>query len=100
MYLSGRGRDGRARTARFFLIARSGTDVHHGLNMGESYLLIHNGKASQLPAAISDCAIRGGAWHLLRLGAAILEGWRDAAYALIARNRYQWFGRAVNIASF
>jgi hypothetical protein len=46
MYLSGRGRDGRARTARFFLIARSGTDVHHGLNMGESYLLIHNGKGS------------------------------------------------------
>lgn len=69
--------------------------VHYGLNMDETYLLIHNGKAFTASSGyIRLCAILGGGWHLLRLGAAIPERWRDAAYALIARNRYQWFGRA------
>jgi predicted DCC family thiol-disulfide oxidoreductase YuxK len=42
---------------------------------------------------LERCAIMGGSSHVLRLGALIPQGWRDAVYAAIARNRYRWFGR-------
>jgi predicted DCC family thiol-disulfide oxidoreductase YuxK len=34
-----------------------------------------------------------GAGHLLRAAAIVPERLRDAAYALVARNRYRWFGK-------
>jgi predicted DCC family thiol-disulfide oxidoreductase YuxK len=39
-----------------------------------------------------------GSWHLLRIGTLIPEGWCDAIYAAIARNRYRWFGRTERCA--
>jgi predicted DCC family thiol-disulfide oxidoreductase YuxK len=37
--------------------------------------------------------VLGDPWHLLRAGAIVPERWRDAAYTLVARNRYHWFGK-------
>ncbi|HUA55323.1 MAG TPA: DCC1-like thiol-disulfide oxidoreductase family protein [Candidatus Sulfotelmatobacter sp.] len=36
----------------------------------------------------------GGWWHVLRINAVIPERLRDWLYALVARNRYRWFGKA------
>jgi predicted DCC family thiol-disulfide oxidoreductase YuxK len=66
---------------------------HYGVDPDESYLLIANGRAFTASRGYLElCAIIGGSWHLLRIGALIPEGWRDTAYAAIARNRYRWFG--------
>lgn len=68
---------------------------HYGVDPDESYLLIANGRAFTASRGYLElCAIMGGFWHLLRVGALVPEGWRDALYASIARNRYRWFGRA------
>jgi len=40
------------------------------------------------------CRILGGWWHVLRINAVIPERLRDWLYALVARNRYRWFGKA------
>ncbi len=67
---------------------------HYGVDSDESYLLIANGRAFTASRGYLElCAIMGGFWHLLRVGALIPEGWRDAVYASIAGNRYRWFGR-------
>jgi predicted DCC family thiol-disulfide oxidoreductase YuxK len=67
---------------------------HYGVEPDESYLLIACGRAFTASRGYLElCAIMGGFWHLLRVGALIPEGWRDALYAIIARNRYRWFGR-------
>lgn len=67
---------------------------HYGRIMDESYLLIHEGRAYTASTGyLQLCAILGGWWRILRLGRIIPKRWRDAAYAVIARNRYSWFGR-------
>jgi predicted DCC family thiol-disulfide oxidoreductase YuxK len=67
---------------------------HYGINPNESYLLIAGGRAYTASRGYLElCATMGGIWHLVRIGALIPEGWRDVLYALIARNRYRWFGR-------
>jgi predicted DCC family thiol-disulfide oxidoreductase YuxK len=67
---------------------------HYEVDPDESYLLIANGRAFTASRGYLElCAIMGGFWHLLRVGALIPEGWRDALYASMARNRYRWFGR-------
>jgi predicted DCC family thiol-disulfide oxidoreductase YuxK len=35
----------------------------------------------------------GGAWTLFRLARVVPRRWRDWVYAIVARNRYGWFGR-------
>jgi predicted DCC family thiol-disulfide oxidoreductase YuxK len=68
--------------------------VVHGVDPNETYMLVANGRAFTASRGYLElCAIMGGVWHLLRVGALILEAWRDALYASIARNRYRWFGR-------
>ena len=68
---------------------------HYGVNPDESYLLIADGRAFTASRGYLElCAIMGGMWHLLRIGALIPERWRDVLYGLTARNRYRWFGRA------
>jgi predicted DCC family thiol-disulfide oxidoreductase YuxK len=58
-------------------------------------MLVANGRAFTASRGYLElCAIMGGVWHLLRVGALIPERWRDALYVTIARNRYRWFGRA------
>jgi predicted DCC family thiol-disulfide oxidoreductase YuxK len=66
---------------------------HYGVDPDESHLLIASGRAFTASRGYLElCAIVGGRWHLLRIGALIPEGWRDGVYAAIARNRYRWFG--------
>ena len=69
--------------------------THYGVAMDESYLLIANGRAFTASRGyIELCRILGGWWHILRVTAIIPERLRDWLYALIARNRYRWFGKA------
>lgn len=63
--------------------------------MDESYLLIANGHAYTASRGYLElCRILGGWWYFLRTSAAVPERLRDWLYALVARNRYRWFGKA------
>jgi predicted DCC family thiol-disulfide oxidoreductase YuxK len=67
---------------------------HYGVDPNETYMLVANGRAFTASRGYLElCAIMGGFWHLLRVGALIPERWRDALYVTTARNRYRWFGR-------
>lgn len=69
--------------------------THYGVTMDESYLLIANGRAFTASRGYLElCRILGGWWHILRIADLIPERLRDWVYALIARNRYRWFGKA------
>jgi predicted DCC family thiol-disulfide oxidoreductase YuxK len=69
--------------------------AHYGVAMDESYLLIADGSAYTASRGYLElCRILGGWWHILRITAVIPERLRDWLYALIARNRYRWFGKA------
>jgi predicted DCC family thiol-disulfide oxidoreductase YuxK len=66
---------------------------HYAVDWNETYLLVEGGRAYTATAGyLRLCAVLGGTWHLLRAGAIVPEQWRDAGYALVARNRYRWFG--------
>ncbi|OWT73701.1 MULTISPECIES: thiol-disulfide oxidoreductase DCC family protein [unclassified Achromobacter] len=68
--------------------------AHYGVIMDESYLLIANGRAYTATRGYLElCKLLGGAWHLFRAVTILPESLRDRAYALIARNRYRWFGK-------
>lgn len=68
---------------------------HYGVEMDDSYLLIANGRAFTASRGYLElCRVLGGRWHLLRAGAIVPERLRDRLYAVIARNRYRWFGKA------
>jgi predicted DCC family thiol-disulfide oxidoreductase YuxK len=63
--------------------------------MDESYLLIAAGRAFTASWGYLElCGILGGWWHILRVTIIIPERLRDWLYALIAHNRYRWFGKA------
>lgn len=69
--------------------------THYDIEMDESYLLIATGRAYTASRGYLElCRILGGWWHALRVSAIIPERLRDWLYALIARNRYRWFGKA------
>jgi len=66
---------------------------HYAVEWNETYLLVDGGRAHTASAGYMRlCAVLGGPWRCLRAGAIVPERWRDAAYALVARNRYRWFG--------
>lgn len=68
--------------------------AHYGVIMDESYLLIANGHAYTATRGYLElCRILGGVWHLFRASAILPEGLRDWVYAMVARNRYRWFGK-------
>jgi predicted DCC family thiol-disulfide oxidoreductase YuxK len=68
--------------------------AHYGIEMDESYLLITDGRAYTASRGYLElCRILGGWWHAFRIPAVIPERLRDWLYALIARNRYSWFGK-------
>lgn len=68
--------------------------AHYGIEMDESYLLIANGRAyTASPGYLELCHILGGWCHILRIAAILPERLRDWLYALVARNRYRWFGK-------
>ena len=67
---------------------------HYGVNWDETYLLVEGGRAYTASAGyLRLCTVLGGRWRYLRAGAIVPERWRDAAYTLVARNRYRWFGK-------
>ena len=69
--------------------------THYGVAMDESYLLVADGRAFTASRGYLElCGILGGWWHILRVTTIIPERLRDWLYALIARNRYRWFGKA------
>lgn len=68
----------------------------HGLDPDalSSVVLIEGGRAYQeSTAALRIARHLPGAWKLLRVFTVIPRPLRDAAYRLIARNRYRWFGK-------
>jgi predicted DCC family thiol-disulfide oxidoreductase YuxK len=73
--------------------------AHYGVDWNSTYLLIVDGRAYTASAGyLRLCRLLGGWWRALLIGAVIPEGWRDAAYRLVARNRYRWFGTADHCA--
>lgn len=67
--------------------------AHYGVDWNTTYLLVEGGRAYTASAGyIRLCAVLGGWWRILRIGAIIPERWGVAAYAAVARNRYRWFG--------
>ena len=74
----------------------------HGVNpqiLDTMYLLLNYSQPDERLAARSDAAIQiltelGGIWRALASIVQLLPRWfRDKAYNLIARNRYQLFGK-------
>jgi len=67
---------------------------HYGVEMDESYLLIINGRAFTASGGYLElCRLLGGWWHVICVAVVIPESLRDWLYALVARNRYRWFGK-------
>ncbi len=61
----------------------------------DTAVLVENGRAyTKSSAALRIARNLGGAWSLLALLFAVPPFMRDAAYDLLARNRYRWFGKA------
>lgn len=68
--------------------------AHFGLDYDETYLLVDRGRAyAKSSGYFRMCAILGGWWQVLRIGAIVPKGLRDAVYDVVARNRYRWFGK-------
>lgn len=60
----------------------------------ETIVLVEGGRCTVRSTAALRIARRlGGAWPLLAVLLEVPVPLRDAAYRLIARNRYRWFGR-------
>jgi predicted DCC family thiol-disulfide oxidoreductase YuxK len=60
----------------------------------ETNAAIFNGRAYFKSDAAIEVLSRLPRWSWVRLGRLVPRRLRDAAYDLIARNRYQWFGRS------
>jgi predicted DCC family thiol-disulfide oxidoreductase YuxK len=72
---------------------------HYGVEWNETYLLVEGGRGYTASAGyLLLCGVLGGVWRLLQVGAIVPERWCDAAYALVARNRYRWFGKVEHCA--
>ena len=70
----------------------------HGLpapTTPDSVVLLEQGRArTQSDAALGVLRRLGGGWGLAAAAVQVLpRAVRDAAYRLVARNRYRWFGR-------
>ena len=60
----------------------------------ESVLLLSQGRLySHSDAVLRIARGLGGAWQLAATAQVLPRAWRDAAYRLVARHRYRWFGR-------
>jgi len=55
--------------------------------------LDERGLHTQSDAALESCRRLGGMWRLLSLLRVLPRPLRDAAYRVVVRNRYRWFGR-------
>ena len=72
---------------------------HYGIDPDRTYLLVAGGSAfAESQGYLELCRLLGGPWQVLRVVAVIPAGLRDWAYAVIARNRYRWFGKVEQCA--
>ncbi len=70
--------------------------LRHGIDPQklETFALVVRGKAFlRSDAALATAWFMGGLWRLAVAGKLVPRFLRDAAYGLIARNRYRWFGK-------
>ena len=73
--------------------------VRHARDPDETYLLVEGDRAlCKSDGYLRLCAIFGGPWQLLRIGALVPRPLRDWLYDLVARTRYKWFGRTRHCA--
>ena len=91
---------GRFRFAALQSVAGQAVLAAHGLDANavatepDSVLLELDGQLySHSDAVLRIARELGGPWRLLLAGYVLPRAWRDAAYRLVARNRYRWFGR-------
>jgi predicted DCC family thiol-disulfide oxidoreductase YuxK len=67
---------------------------HYGLTIDDTYLFVVDGRGYGLSEGYFQMArVLGGAWRLAAMLRLIPRPLRDAAYRLVARNRYRWFGK-------
>ena len=59
----------------------------------DSFLLVSNGQAFVKSDAVLEVLTYLRAWRVLRVLRWLPRVIRDSAYDLVARNRYQWFGK-------
>jgi predicted DCC family thiol-disulfide oxidoreductase YuxK len=70
--------------------------TQHGLDpqaMPSFLFITPSGPHMAGDAVIEVCRVMGGVWSLAVLGKILPKALRDAAYGLVAKNRYRWFGR-------
>jgi predicted DCC family thiol-disulfide oxidoreductase YuxK len=68
----------------------------HGIDpvKADTFLFIEGGRAlTRTDASLAIARHLRFPWNLYRLVAVLPRGLRNAAYDLIARNRYRWFGK-------
>jgi predicted DCC family thiol-disulfide oxidoreductase YuxK len=59
-----------------------------------TFLVLDRGRQlTESDATIHVISTLGGLWQMAQLARVVPRRWRDAAYRLLARNRYRWFGR-------
>lgn len=93
-WLMRRDRAGRVRFASAQGTLGRALYAHYGLPVDDSYLLLDRGRLyTATDGFLHLFGLLGGPWRLLRAGKLVPRGWRDPAYAMVARNRYRWFGR-------
>ena len=72
---------------------------HYGLAIDDTYLFVADGRAYGLTEGYFQVArVLGGVWRLAAIARLLPRPLRDAAYRLVARNRYRWFGTAGHCA--
>ena len=73
--------------------------AHYGQPLDGTYLLLDRGRLyTRTDGFLQVARLLGGWWRPLRLGALVPRTVRDASYAVLARNRLRWFGRADHCA--
>jgi predicted DCC family thiol-disulfide oxidoreductase YuxK len=70
--------------------------VEHGIDPADpmTFLVLDGDKAlTESDGAIHVMTVLGGLWRVMVVGRILPKSWRDGLYRLLARNRYNWFGR-------
>ena len=68
----------------------------HGIDPEDpmTFLVLDGGKAmTESDGCIHVATTLGGIWRLAAAGRIVPKPWRDWAYRVLARNRYNWFGK-------
>jgi predicted DCC family thiol-disulfide oxidoreductase YuxK len=67
---------------------------HYGAALDETYLLLDDGRVfGKSDGYLRMAGILGGGWSLVRVFRLMPRSIRDVLYDVIARHRYEWFGK-------